>query len=1551
MAPRDQYIAQGPWSDARSGRFRIAVENYAGPAWEAASQALQISLPVLNLGRIALPGDTLGSASDHASVADTLPLEYLDSGQSISTWARLAAHPSRAIAAWDERPFVQLVIASCATVEEYRSRLKPLLRERIDAAARSGCDAETVVAFTPPLNQDPLQRVVRRIVDKLTDDFGTRKRHVVCRLDAAPAASAASAGQAVDATREALAAALPDLSEALSAALRQAVGSRLATLQADVRVLTLRRRSEGADVGALLQAKDNLGQMLQSTGLMREALREYIELEVLYTELTSPTRLARVDSDDEGGGSASEGAVFDLGGDKQGDDCAQLLDPAPFLHRYTATGAAKELAFRQYACARRVLLLRALGRDDDAWAGAVESVGQIAGRLMAAEAEGRVRPLLSDCWLATACLQVATLLPEGTRPAADEKSPAGARKGAVDADMIDLALTCAKFDPEGPAAAFYGLVVELRHMQGAKGAGRRGSAREPGGDRDGADVAQMQQRWLSKAELLVSARAAIVRFCTAVGNVASRELPLAAASPIVPEPPPGVFGRPTHRKRRSSSVVALPTAVVGGDAGGRGAGKVDAGSGRGKLARQASMVHRPLGISKDLLRDQAASWVSASVLRPCLETRTYALRLMLALSSSAACFYALAGRQRLAAGLQTDCAAILALLATSGGGVGDVDVEAAVAAVRHLDAAAGVAARCGWQMVGLGAARTVGQALEGSGLLHKLGGECLVVWCRGLLRCIPLAAWSLVGGRRNGSDGVSASDKAMLLRGVQALASTSLDNVPRGGPCLDLTGPLLVGAAPGSFSRVFSARGQPMPAAGGAAAACVGHLARVVVVAHWGLPGELALSRVRLYLTECFRSQSDDSPDAGQELELSLSRVRSRSKAGGAPGDDDWRACEGAELRLQQGVSELEFVGPARFAGTFTLGGVFGVLPHSRCSVAAAASRAPQAAGQMVSNDAAQVWGPVPVLPGDGAAGADEKSPPGGVMVVLRVAHSQPSLLTSVVTGPAGLIAGADQVIGVAVAPAGRTPGASRLCRAQLRLPHEAPVTSASGLWHSASSRAGHLTVDAAAGSGAAQAHGTDLATGSNVHVTIGKGGDVRQDGDAEGAVVFWVRVRAPAFPRRAPRKVEVSAPGVLDDAALQHGGSIRARFLGGSQVADTQPPTPVARARSSVRGTRVSGRLTHAAPTLRPTTHGGAPLAAAPPGTAVLPVSVRHDANGVAQGLMAALEVPVSDPFDVQVKAIAPGAHPGRLAALVTVRLQSLALWDVAVSRIALRCPPGVEAVETVGLSSEDPPLVLAHGGTLCACYEVRPVDGQANGAVAGARGDGTWACTLAVTHACAVESGIAEAAHGDDAVASSEPAARGFTFHGARPVDGDLAPRVAALVSRQLRGGVLQDAGASAARAAGSSFEYAFDLRYNVADLGAPGVTGTDGRPSGQGRLPKLLVSLLSAAERGRKGEPYTFAWTIEVLEDAPGDAPRGDAGGDSQHKLHCTVTPVRGAAWAPAVAQAVEVAVGSRAGSVAVVQAALRPTERGSLAPPRLAIAHARVLYDTASAVEVD
>jgi hypothetical protein len=291
------------------------------------------------------------------------------------------------------------VLISCEDADDYKRNFRLQLRAMVDPETRAPLAAEPVFVYVrPPDSPDAAGKGAARVVDAMRRELGSRQRERVVRLDPPPPPPPGRGAPGPDGGVPGV----DDLLGAVQGAVRCALEARAAAYQeATRRQLAAAAADPAWSFCDLFLVKDSLGAMMEAAGLLEDALREYLELEVCHQQARSAGRFQRPDAgagpaagEDEAAPLWASWAQARAAGAGEGDGAA----PPP------------EAQLRQAVFAQQARVLLRLRRHAEVLQRGLALVRATGAALGEQSAAGTAPALAAEAWAGAACLSLAAVV-------------------------------------------------------------------------------------------------------------------------------------------------------------------------------------------------------------------------------------------------------------------------------------------------------------------------------------------------------------------------------------------------------------------------------------------------------------------------------------------------------------------------------------------------------------------------------------------------------------------------------------------------------------------------------------------------------------------------------------------------------------------------------------------------------------------------------------------------------------------------------------------------------------------------------------------------------------------------------------------------------------------------------------------------------------------------------------------------------------------------------------------------------------------------------------
>eukprot|EP00899_Mesostigma_viride_P024193 jgi/Mesvir1/4959/Mv11451-RA.1 len=330
--------------------------------------------------RVPLRGVILSNKYHRSALVDRLPLEFVTSADRRVTWLLERAHDP---VHWFRIPYAKIYLITCQDVEDpkmhYRQTMRPKLQAMLE---REPAEWLLVYVVTRALLVAQ-PRSSRRLYEKIKNDFNVKKQKNRCFM--------LDAGIGVTQQAEVW----EELEERLAEGVQLAFNQRRMLYEEEVRRLSSSRLMPGWDFCRFFLVKESFAFLFEAATLYDDALREYDELEMVFTESSS----------------AGLFAASGFGSLEDGDTKLALLEyfKKP-IRQAIARKSVVEADCRQYFFARQAVLLMALDQPLEVVERGItliRTLGHGFRLRMAGSMDGTV-----EGWVLSACLSLGALAGE-----------------------------------------------------------------------------------------------------------------------------------------------------------------------------------------------------------------------------------------------------------------------------------------------------------------------------------------------------------------------------------------------------------------------------------------------------------------------------------------------------------------------------------------------------------------------------------------------------------------------------------------------------------------------------------------------------------------------------------------------------------------------------------------------------------------------------------------------------------------------------------------------------------------------------------------------------------------------------------------------------------------------------------------------------------------------------------------------------------------------------------------------------------------------------------
>ncbi|KAK8527375.1 hypothetical protein V6N12_054589 [Hibiscus sabdariffa] len=350
------YLTQFQTIKSTCGHLVIAVEDVSD-LWPTVKNSFE--------GRLPFKRASLNNKTRNPVFVENLRAEFI-----LTTDARLRSRfPQEQYLFWFREPYATLVLVTCEDLDEYKTILKPRLKLIVQNDER-----EWFIVFVSrahPSN-DQATKMAKKVYAKLEVEFSSKKRERCCKFDVhGPEANF-----------------WEDLEARIMECVRNTLDRRIHFYEDEIRKLSEQRFMPIWNFCNFFILKESLAFMFEMAHLHEDALREYDELELCYSETVTI------------GGKRRE-----FGGLDHGDDQAALLIPGNKpLTQIVQDDSFREFEFRQYLFACQSKLLFKLNRPFEVASRGYSFI------ISFSKALGLHESILPFCmrevWVITACLAV-----------------------------------------------------------------------------------------------------------------------------------------------------------------------------------------------------------------------------------------------------------------------------------------------------------------------------------------------------------------------------------------------------------------------------------------------------------------------------------------------------------------------------------------------------------------------------------------------------------------------------------------------------------------------------------------------------------------------------------------------------------------------------------------------------------------------------------------------------------------------------------------------------------------------------------------------------------------------------------------------------------------------------------------------------------------------------------------------------------------------------------------------------------------------------------------
>ncbi|GMJ05212.1 CLUB [Hibiscus trionum] len=350
------YLTQFQTIKSTCGHLVIAVEDVSD-LWPTVKNSFEARLPFKRA--------SLNNKTRNPVFVENLRAEFI-----LTTDARLRSRfPQEQYLFWFREPYATLVLVTCEDLDEFKTILKPRLKLIVQNDER-----EWFIVFVSrahPSN-DQATKMAKKVYAKLEVEFSSKKRERCCKFDIhGPEANF-----------------WEDLEARIMECVRNTLDRRIHFYEDEIRKLSEQRFMPIWNFCNFFILKESLAFMFEMAHLHEDALREYDELELCYSETVNISGKRR-----------------EFGGLDHGDDQAALLIPGNKpLTQIVQDDSFREFEFRQYLFACQSNLLFKLNRPFEVASRGYSFI------ISFSKALGLHESILPFCmrevWVITACLAV-----------------------------------------------------------------------------------------------------------------------------------------------------------------------------------------------------------------------------------------------------------------------------------------------------------------------------------------------------------------------------------------------------------------------------------------------------------------------------------------------------------------------------------------------------------------------------------------------------------------------------------------------------------------------------------------------------------------------------------------------------------------------------------------------------------------------------------------------------------------------------------------------------------------------------------------------------------------------------------------------------------------------------------------------------------------------------------------------------------------------------------------------------------------------------------------
>ncbi|KAG0578331.1 hypothetical protein KC19_4G014800 [Ceratodon purpureus] len=336
-------------------RLIVAIED-VNDLWESIRGNLEARVPFKKA--------SLNNKARNLVLVDKLVVEFV---QTTDARLRRGLPGEQSLLSYGfRRPYAWLIVVTCDDLDEYKNLLKPRLKTIVQAE-----DHEWFIVFVSKATTDSAVKISKRVYSRIEGDFSSKKRERCCKVDLhGPDTSV-----------------WEEIELKIVECIRYSLDRRVQYYEEEVRKLSENRFMPAWNFCNFFTVKESLAFMFEMANLREDALREYDELEQIYSETVN----------------APHANTSAFGGLDAGDDCAALLDGTRKpVSQFAADGTVREFDFRQYLFSRQASLLFNLLRPAEV-SGRGHSFIILFAKILT-QHEKDLPFCMREIWVITACL-------------------------------------------------------------------------------------------------------------------------------------------------------------------------------------------------------------------------------------------------------------------------------------------------------------------------------------------------------------------------------------------------------------------------------------------------------------------------------------------------------------------------------------------------------------------------------------------------------------------------------------------------------------------------------------------------------------------------------------------------------------------------------------------------------------------------------------------------------------------------------------------------------------------------------------------------------------------------------------------------------------------------------------------------------------------------------------------------------------------------------------------------------------------------------------------